>query len=74
MHALMTCSFQSVCSSALCLLADIQYSLPWNVSLLAAIAISCIVLSVGSFPLCKVFCVICGRSGFCEKKMSSMLQ
>ena len=48
--------------AALCLRAAIQYSLPWNVSLLAAIAISCIVLSVGSFPLYRVFCVICGTT------------
>ena len=62
MHAFMTCSVQSVCSCALCLLADIQYSLPWNDSLLAAIAISCILLSVVSFPLCKVFQMICGTT------------
>ena len=46
-----------MCVAALCLRADTQYSLPWYVSLLAAIAISCIVLSVGSFPPYRVFCV-----------------
>ena len=51
-----------MCVAALCLRADTQYSLPWYVSLLAAIAISCIVLSVGSFPLYRVFCVICGTT------------